>query len=241
MKRLLTNLVRSTMDNCVPPLIRDTKWFMYPFYRVWFSGTPQLGRIMEFKQIVHGLTDEEFRRLYETLNGPAIRRLSDTSEETLSWVEERIDAASRSVLDVGCGRGYWLRKLAGRGLTLAACDIFPQGRSDYAEYHVGAVEALPFPDKSFDVVTCFHVLEHVRKLNSALAELTRCCRRQLFIIVPCQRYFKYTLDLHIHFFYSPLYFNAMVGLPKSTCELVAGDIAYCAALEGQGVAAEARV
>jgi hypothetical protein len=35
-------------------------------------------------------------------------------------------------------------------------------------------------------------------------------RKQLFLIVPQQRFFRFTLDLHIHFFYSPLYFRSLV-------------------------------
>jgi hypothetical protein len=31
-------------------------------------------------------------------------------------------------------------------------------------------------------------------------------KKQLFLIVPRQRFFRFTLDLRIHFFYAPLYF-----------------------------------
>ena len=55
-------------------------------------------------------------------------------------------------------------------------------------------------------ITCFHTLEHVRRLDTALSELRRVRKKQLFLIVPRQRFFRFTLDLRIHFFYSPLYF-----------------------------------
>jgi hypothetical protein len=53
-------------------------------------------------------------------------------------------------------------------------------------------------------------------------------RKQLFLIVPQQRFFRFTLDLHIHFFYSPLYFRSLVECKSSECKQVGGDIVYCA-------------
>jgi hypothetical protein len=52
-------------------------------------------------------------------------------------------------------------------------------------------------------VTCFHTLEHTRDLRAAIAELKRVARRQLIVIVPRQRSFFYTLDLHLQFFETP--------------------------------------
>ena len=59
--------------------------------------------------------------------------------------------------------------------------------------HSGSIEYLQmsvanqgFADKSFDVVTCFEVLEHVDPdvLIAGLAELRRVCKRQLLVSVP---------------------------------------------------------
>jgi hypothetical protein len=56
-------------------------------------------------------------------------------------------------------------------------------------------------------------------------------RKQLFLIVPQQRFFRFTLDLHIHFFYSPLYFRSLVECEPSKCEQVGGNIVYCAYID----------
>jgi hypothetical protein len=51
------------------------------------------------------------------------------------------------------------------------------------------------------VVICTHTIEHIIPLQQAVNELMRITRQQLIIVTPCQRYFYYTLDGHINFFY----------------------------------------
>lgn len=63
---------------------------------------------------------------------------------------------------------------------------------------------MPFADKSFDVVTCSHVVEHLPKLEQCMEELVRIARKQVFIVTPCQRYYYFTLDEHVNFFNSKL-------------------------------------
>ena len=64
----------------------------------------------------------------------------------------------------------------------------------------GRIETLPFADKSFDVVTCSHTVEHLVNLERCISELVRVARKQIFIVTPKQRYFYYTLDEHVNFF-----------------------------------------
>jgi ubiquinone/menaquinone biosynthesis C-methylase UbiE len=59
---------------------------------------------------------------------------------------------------------------------------------------------LPFAPCAFDTVICTHTLEHVQNLTAAIDELRRVTRRRLIIVVPRQRPYRYTFDLHLHFF-----------------------------------------
>lgn len=49
--------------------------------------------------------------------------------------------------------------------------------------HHGDVVAMPFPDASFDVVTCFEALSHFRHPRRALEEMARVCRDGGVIVV----------------------------------------------------------
>jgi ubiquinone/menaquinone biosynthesis C-methylase UbiE len=235
MKRSLTNVVRHWMDELLPLAIRDNYYFMYPFYRYWFNGTKDLNSVIRFKEVVHSMTDDEFTAFYETLKCRANIRPTDCSEASLKWVLQRIDLRkNKTLLDVGCGRGHCIEKFLGLGLDVTGCDIYAKPTADSAAKYVqGSVESLPFADRSFDVVTCFHTLEHVRRLSAALRELKRAARNQLFLIVPQQRFFRFTLDLHIHFFYSPAYFRSLVDCEPSECSQIDGDIVYCAYIDRQ--------
>ena len=116
----------------------------------------------------------------------------------LRFVLDRWGASSAtSMLDVGCGAGHW-----GRGLLralpecqrLAGIDIEPSfaelaseraaavGIGDRCEYRQGRAEAIPWPDDSFDIVTCQTVLIHVPDVPVALAEMLRVLRPGGFLI-----------------------------------------------------------
>jgi SAM-dependent methyltransferase len=74
-----------------------------------------------------------------------------------------------TLLDVGCNAGAWLQdcrerwpgaKLAGVEINRPALEL-AKARVPEAELHCCGGEALPFPDGSFDYVTCVEVLEHM--------------------------------------------------------------------------------
>jgi SAM-dependent methyltransferase len=220
------------MDCCLPPLVRDNYYFMYPFYQYWFAGSPDIAAVINFKEVVQSMNDQELASFYGQIRCRANTRPTDCSEESLLWVTDRLGEADdiHTLLDVGCGRGFCLERFARLGYVVTGCDVAKQLRSGIAPFVAGSVERLPFADNSFDVVTCFHTAEHVRNLTMALEELKRVARQHLFVIVPCQRYFRYTLDLHIHFFYSSAYFASFLGILDHECELVGGDIVYHARL-----------
>jgi ubiquinone/menaquinone biosynthesis C-methylase UbiE len=104
----------------------------------------------------------------------------------------------KSVLDVGCGRGYLVRELS-KNYKVSGCDIFLD-KDLKAGFRVARVEKLPYKDGEFDTVICSQVLEHVVDINQAIGELRRVAKKRLIVVVPKQRPYRYTLSLHLHFF-----------------------------------------
>ncbi len=89
------------------------------------------------------------------------------------------------VLDFGCYDGYIVRrmrsgaKIQGIGMDIshrAAALAKYAGRRDGLdglEFIVAEGANLPFPDKSFDVIICSEILEHVPDLDRVLSEIGR--------------------------------------------------------------------
>ena len=97
-----------------------------------------------------------------------------------------------AVLDVGVGAGQFLNALALSGLYDRVAGVDRMVFDKYFEIdssierQTHSIESLPFPDDSFDVVTCMEVLEHIpdEVFEPGLAELRRVCRGQLIMTVP---------------------------------------------------------
>jgi ubiquinone/menaquinone biosynthesis C-methylase UbiE len=99
---------------------------------------------------------------------------------------------SPTVLEVGCGEGHLARVLqAGWSIPpIVAFDISPGVVSEAVKqgggplFHVGDSCALPFADKSFDLVVMCEVMEHIERPEDALAEICRVARRGCLVSVP---------------------------------------------------------
>ena len=91
---------------------------------------------------------------------------------------------SASVIDVGCGTGYFTRRLARTGLLATGIDSDTTA-IHYAEtqtaageqYLVGDARALPFPDAHFDYGVAITSLCFIPDQARALAELARVTRK----------------------------------------------------------------
>jgi len=81
----------------------------------------------------------------------------------------------KSLLDIGCGRGFVLDRLADAGLTgLMGMDVYEDVASDRWGYARGDVtDGLPFPDRSFVCVIAGKIIEHVPNPDALLREIRR--------------------------------------------------------------------
>src|SRR3712207_2343590 len=109
-------------------------------------------------------------------------------------VAEIVTLSPQSFLDAGCGEGFVARRIidAAPGISLTGCDVSTSALEVAAEanpearFVAGSVVDMPFPDRSFDVVGCFEVLEHLPGdlPRRALSELARVARRAVVLSVP---------------------------------------------------------
>ena len=85
-------------------------------------------------------------------------------------------------LDAACGTGRFAEFLARRGHQVIGVDSSPdmlahaRRRVPDGEFHLAALDQLPLPDDSVDVIVCALALVHVPRLHPVLAEFARVLR-----------------------------------------------------------------
>ncbi len=115
--------------------------------------------------------------------------------EVLRWAskgmsKDLLNGQGKKALDVGCAYGYTTRILAGLGYDTFGVDIsnygIKQGKN-LIDSQFGVCDAqtnLPFKAESFDLVTCFDVLEHLPFPEKALVNMFSVCKDTLVCTTP---------------------------------------------------------
>ena len=95
----------------------------------------------------------------------------------------------QTLLDYGCGRGETLQLFGQAGFQVQGTDVDPECVRLSSRF--GRVTPLQpdlvieqFGRKSFDIVTCFHVLEHVDNPRRTLNDLVSLARNYVLLAVP---------------------------------------------------------
>lgn len=231
LSRNITNTLRFILDQLIPPILRDNKYLIYPLFFIWYKGK-NVKKLMEFKSVVHQLDHQEFCHYYEIYDSLP-QRETDLASGSIDFIFEQLKGEEHaSIIDIGHGSAYLLNLLAQRGYkNLAGFDMhLPKNPIPEISFHAGNAEELPFPDKSFDITLCNHMLEHVLDVEKTISELKRITRRKLIITLPCQRYNQYTFELHINFFPQESCVHRAIKIPGAKCQKIDGDWSYVANL-----------
>ena len=109
----VTNVIRVILDECLPPIIRDQRWFFTPIIKI-------LNRRMDvdFKRKAPFMTDEQFKDAYESL---VPMRQTDMTIKIMEFVLANL--LGNTVLEVGCGNGDVSIACAAKGYKVLATDL----------------------------------------------------------------------------------------------------------------------
>lgn len=125
----------------------------------------------------------------------------------LNTVWRNIDKSGKSILDVGCGKGEPMKFINRHGQFFAVgLDIFEpyvkrcQSEEIYDDYILCDAREINVGDKSFDIVLCLEVLEHMERKEGLrlISELERVARRQVIISTPVGVYRQKAHDGNPH-------------------------------------------
>ncbi|HEV2687767.1 MAG TPA: methyltransferase domain-containing protein [Bryobacteraceae bacterium] len=121
------------------------------------------------------------------------------SEHVARYAFARRYAEGRRVLDAGCGAGYGAAELAQSAAEVVGLDVASEAveyaRANYPlpalRFVVASCTTVPFPEKSFELVVAFEVIEHLRDFRAFLDECRRVMTPQGLLLVssPNKRYY----------------------------------------------------
>lgn len=120
----------------------------------------------------------------------------DTKERFVSYwhqINEILKLKPKKLLEVGIGTGFLSEFMRSTGVDVTTLDFKSKLKPDC----VGSVLNIPFPNKRFDVVCCFQVLEHLPYVlfRQAVSEIFRVSSTNAVLSLPdsslaCQFYIK---------------------------------------------------
>ncbi len=119
---------------------------------------------------------DDFSSWYERDRQQGYHQMLDDLEVTLV----RQYGTGRQVLEVGCGTGLILERVATFAQSACGVDLslgmLAKARTRDLSVAQGSATGLPYPDNSFDLVYSFKVLAHIQDIRLALNEMTRVTR-----------------------------------------------------------------
>ena len=114
----------------------------------------------------------------------------------LGLLQQHYDVRGKTLLDYGCGRGEALNLFAEAGMLATGTDTDPE--CVRIASHSGRALLLDtndplgqFGTKSYDVISCFHVLEHVPSPVQTLNHLREIARSYVVLAVPNLRFLNW--------------------------------------------------
>jgi ubiquinone/menaquinone biosynthesis C-methylase UbiE len=134
---------------------------------------------------LHSAQADLFAARYDEADAAAYRDCFAYSRHRLQRLLDEylpVNGGGARLLDVGCGTGHFLAELRRRGYDGAGVDGSAEMLAHARQVNPGAelrqadVEALPFPDASFDFLLCVEVLRYLPDPARCIAEFGRVLR-----------------------------------------------------------------
>jgi len=110
----------------------------------------------------------------------------------------------KTILDIGCGLGEFLWILQKNGYEIGGCDVdeacIERTRNIIKDVKYADVQRLSnyYSNNSFDLITCFHVLEHLSYPYETMLEIRKVTKKYAIFAVPNARYIAFNeRDTHL--------------------------------------------
>jgi 2-polyprenyl-3-methyl-5-hydroxy-6-metoxy-1,4-benzoquinol methylase len=151
----------------------------------------------------------EYEKIKETYDNDYSRDYAKKADKKLKRSLKRVNLVKHNFthegrwLDIGCSAGFVVKAAAMSGFEAYGVDVEPWG-IDYGKSELGLnnlstglLENQNYPDKFFDVISLYDVIEHVPDLNILIKELKRILTPKgvIDIVTPDIGHFRVTKPL----------------------------------------------
>jgi len=224
--RKLINFISRLYYGLMPDFVLNSKRFHEILYRFligrWFR--------LDFKKEYKKYLEKDWEKLYDSLFVNRIRE-DDLTNNQKNFILRNISGSS--VLEVGCGAGTMIERLAkrneikrivGNDISHEAINYLIKKFKDFSKisFIKGNFLNIKFRRK-FDTVLCFHVLEHIEDCQKMAKFLIKACRKRLIVIVPQEDYHPYPPNYHLQFFNKRNPVTKLFSKRKNILKIIDGD------------------
>lgn len=165
--------------------------------------------ILFHKELYRKGSNEGNRGSGEVINGRFTevfhKRRNDMCNRRVDAIKEYLDE-SYSLLDIGAGGGTFLNKVKDKVASVEATEVsdlcVENLRLDGYTTHHGAFTQMNL-DKKYDIVTSWHVVEHIENIQEFATKAAAVTEKYLIIEVPINRTLRnpdVNFDGHFHYF-----------------------------------------
>lgn len=119
MNRNVTNKINAFIDNWIPPVFRDNKFFAAILFRIVIGKKYRF--YLEFKDRIPTMTEHEIN--ITPFQGKHLSRKTDLNKRCIKKIAQEV--IGKKILDAGAGNGVMAKKLyyADRSMECTICDI----------------------------------------------------------------------------------------------------------------------
>ena len=136
-----------------------------------------------------------FEKMYHLIKGIALKK-------KLKLINE-VSESGKRILDVGCGTGDFLEVAATNGWSISGIEPNEKARAIANKKTKNSIynadQLLKFENKSFDVITLWHVLEHLPNLDEHFAIFKNLLKPDGTLIIAVPNFQSYDAKLYKEF------------------------------------------
>ena len=90
---------------------------------------------------------------------------------------------SGSLLDIGCGTGEFLLEMKGHNWQVSGMETAPEARGQAVNHDLQIYDSLDQIEGQFDIITMWHVLEHVHRLDHLAQNIKRLLKEDGYLLL----------------------------------------------------------